>query len=153
MNIQHNPIFDTDAIIQHYEAKDGVTIKYICTSALNHGTVAADIFYRETAHPDFGNRYFGLYVNHYFGDDSGARVMITNADCIEDLDFNMVDIDGTLHYSQHRHDFRNVGDVSIDGGRSYTRLVGNVHRPQKSLKVKNGEFIEEREIQITSLEK
>ena len=141
MNIKHNPIFDTSAIIQHYEAKDGVPIKYICTSALNHGTVAADVFYRETAHPDFGNKYFGLYLNPYSGEPGGSRIMITNADCIENLDFEVVDVDGTLHYSQHRHDFRSVGDVAIDGGRAYIRLVGNVSRPRKTLKVKNGEFI------------
>lgn len=141
MTIQHNPIFDTEAIIQHYEVKDGVPIRYICTSALNHGTVAADIFYRETAHPEFGNKYFGLYINPYADHDSGSRIMITNADCIEDLDFEMVDVDGTLHYSQHRYDFRSVGDVSIDGGRAYCRLVGNVSRPRKTFKIKNGEFI------------
>lgn len=140
MNIKHNPIFDTETVIRHYEAKDGVPIKYVCTSAINHGTVAADIFYRETAHPTFGNRYFGLYINPH--SDGGAQVMITNADGIESLDFTMVDVDGELHYSQHRHDFRSVGDVAIDGGRAYTRLVGNIDHPQKALKVVNGEFVD-----------
>lgn len=139
MNIKHNPIFDITAVIKHYEAKDGVPIKYVCTSAINHGTVAADIFYRETAHPVFGNRYFGLYVNPYH--NGGTQVMITNADGIEGLDFTMIDIDGELHYSQHRHDFRTVGDVSIDGGRAYTRLVGNINRPQKNFNVVDGVFV------------
>lgn len=142
MNIQHNPIFDTNTIIKHYEEKDGVPITYVCTSALNHGTLAADIFYRETPHPDFGNRYFGLYVNSFGGD---SRIMITNADAIENLDFNMVEVDDKLHYSQHRHDYRSVGDVAIDGGRSYCRMVGNLSHPKFYLKVKDGKFVEVKE--------
>ncbi len=63
MNIKHNPIFDTDTVIASYEKKDGVPITYVCTSALNHGTLATDVFYRETPHPEFGNRYFALYMN------------------------------------------------------------------------------------------
>lgn len=145
MNIKHRPIFDTETIINHYEAKDGVPIKYVCTSALNHGTVASDIFYRETPHPNFGNRYFALYNNPYAG-NGGANIMITNADCVEDLDFEMVEVDEQLHYSQHRHDFHSVGDVSIDGGRSYIRLVGNISRPVVSLRVKDGNFLKKMQI-------
>lgn len=143
MNIQHNPIFDTERVCELYSSKDGVPVKYVCTSAPNeHASYAADIFYRETPHPEFGNRYFGLYYNMV---DTRVtqhpQAMITNCDGIENLDFEMVDVDGTLHYSQHRHDFRSVDDVSIDGGRAYIRLVGNISRPRKSLKIKNGEFI------------
>lgn len=94
-----------------------------------------DIFYRETPHPDFGNRYFGLYYGY---DD---RLYITNADAIEATEFTMVEVDGQLHYSQHRHDFHTIDDVSIDGGRAYTRLVGNVTYKTRTLKVLNGEFI------------
>lgn len=140
MNIKHNPIFDTQKVERIYTEKDGVPVKYVCTSAANkHGSFAVDIFYRETPHPEFGNRYFGLYRNPY---SENAEIMITNADKIEDMTFDMVEVDGTLHYSQHRHDFRSVGDVAIDGGRSYTKRVGNLSRPVKSLKVKNGEFVD-----------
>lgn len=140
MNIKHNPIFDTQKVERIYTEKDGVPVKYVCTSAVNeHGSFAVDIFYRETAHPEFGNRYFGLYRNPY---SENVEIMITNADKIEDMIFDMVEVDGTLHYSQHRHDFRSVGDVAIDGGRSYMKRVGNLSRPVKSLKVKNGEFVD-----------
>jgi hypothetical protein len=67
--------------------------------------------------------------------------MITNADMVEDANFDMVDVDGTLHYSQHRHDFYSVGDVSIDGGRAYLRRVGNINYPVVSLRLKDGEFV------------
>lgn len=144
MNIQHRPIFDTDKVCKHYSEKDGVQIKYVCTSALGHEAQAMDIFYRETPHPEFGNHYFGLYWRrlHF---ELPAELMITNADKIEDAEFGMVEVDGGLHYSQHRHDFYSVGDVAVDGGRSYFKRVGDLSVPTKWLKVKNGEFVEEKD--------
>jgi hypothetical protein len=139
MNIHHRPIFDTKAIIKHYSEKDGVPISYVCTSALNHGTVATDIFYRETPHPEFGNRYFAIYKNSYA---DNAQVMITNADSIEDLEFGMKEVESAWHYSQHRHDFYTVGKVSLDGGRAYFRVVGEINLPTKMLRVKDGKFVE-----------
>jgi hypothetical protein len=117
-NIIHNPIFDTLKIEDHYSKKDGVDVKYVCTSAPNeYGTYAADIFYRETPHPEFGNRYFGLYLNH------DNQIMITNADTIEDLEFTCIeDSKGDLHYSAHRHDYKVLDNENmIDGGRSYIK--------------------------------
>lgn len=99
-----------------------------------------DIFYRETPHPEFGNRYFGLYHNQSFSSD--GMIMITNADKIEDVEFGMKEHDGEWHYSQHRHDFYTVGDVSLDGGRAYFRCVGNVRSLTKWFEVRNGEFVE-----------
>jgi hypothetical protein len=64
MNIQHNPIFDTAKVEKLYTEKDGVEVKYVCTSALGSQEFATDIFYRATPHPQFGNRYFALYQNH-----------------------------------------------------------------------------------------
>lgn len=139
MKIHHRPIFDTEKVIKHYSEKDGVPIRYVCTSAINTGTHAVDVFYRETPHPNFGNRYFGLYINNY-ADDS--QIMITNADAIEDVEFGMKEHDGEWHYSQHRHDFYTIGDVSLDGGRAYFRCVGNVNSPTKFFGVKNGKFVE-----------
>jgi len=136
MNIQHNPYLDVEKAAKLYSEKDGVDIRYVCTSAMSsHAGQAADIFYRETPHPEFGNRYFGLYRN------INGQLMITAADGIEDLEFNMVEVDGGLHYSQHRHDYRVVGGVAIDGGRSYLRRSGDLSIPVKQLKVKDGEFV------------
>lgn len=136
MTIAHRPIFDTKKVEELYSKKDGVPVKYVCTSALGSEAQAMDIFYRDTPHPEFGNRYFGLYHN-------GDHVMVTNADAIENAEFGMKEVDGKWHYSQHRHDFYTVGDVSLDGGRAYFRCVGNVNKPTKWLKVKDGEFVEE----------
>jgi hypothetical protein len=140
MNIRHNPKLDVQKAAQLYSEKDGVPVKYICTSSISKfGSTAADIFFRETPHPEFGNRYFGLFVNHE------GNLMITSADKIEELDFDMVEVNDELHYSQHRHDFRSVGnDVAIDGGRDYFRVsFMDPHSfKRKSLKVKDGEFVE-----------
>lgn len=142
MKIKHRPIFDTAKVENHYSEKDGVPVKYVCTSAPNMGTSSADIFYRETPHPEFGNRYFGLYMNP-FADD--AQIMITNADKIEDLDFDMVEVDGELHYSQNRWDYYHVSeDLAIDGGRAYFKIAGDVRNAKVvRLRVKDGEFVEE----------
>jgi len=136
MNIHHRPLFDTKRVEEFYSEKDGVPVTYVCTSALGSEAQAMDIFYRETPHSEFGNRYFGLYNTNDYG------VMITNADKIEELEFGMKEYNGEWHYSQHRHDFYTIGDTSLDGGRAYFRCVGNVNSPTKFLKIKDGEFME-----------
>lgn len=134
MNINHRPILDKDYVEEFYTKKDGVPVKYVCTSALGDESFAGDIFYRDTPHPKFGNRYLQLYV-------VGLQIFIRSADKIEDKVFIMLDTPSGYHYSQHRHDFFTVGDSSIDGGRAYTRLLGN-NVKTKQFKIKDGEFYE-----------
>lgn len=121
MMIKHEPLFDTQKICEHYSQKDGVPVTYVCTSALGYEAQAMDIFYRETPHPEFGNRYFGLYRNAMSG-----NLMITNADRIEQVEFGLVEDDaGNLQYSAHRHDYKKFENGNmIDGGRSYIRSSG-----------------------------
>ena len=136
--IVHNPIFDTLKMEDHYSKKDGVEVKYVCTSAPNeYGTYAADIFYRETPHPEFGNRYFGLYLHN------DNQIMITNADRLEDLEFGMIEGPNGWEYSQHRHDYRQVGECAVDGGRAYFKRAGNLDAPVKYMKIVDGKFVEE----------
>jgi len=142
MNIHHRPITDTEKVVEHYSKKDGVPVRYVCTSALSTEARAMDIFYRETPHPEFGNRYFGLYW-HRLHFELPAKLMITNADAIETAEFGMVKVNGKLHYSQHRHDFYSVGNTAIDGGRAYFRRVGDINTPAQWFVVKDGEFIED----------
>jgi len=130
---KHDPILNIDKVEKFYSEKDGVAVKYVCTSALGNEAQAMDIFYRETPHPEFGNRYFGLYINHM------DQVMITNADKIEAAEFAMItDDNGDLHYSAHRHDYKVIDGQMIDGGRAYIRSNGavNVYR------IKDGEFVQ-----------
>ena len=136
--IKHEPQFDTDKICEHYTEKDGVPVKYVCTSAANHGTAAMDVFYRSTPHPEFGNHYFGLYRNPYA---DNATVMITNADSIESLEFGMIeDDDGNLQYSSHRWDYKQFKNGNmIDGGRSY---IKSSMCPIHMHVVRDGEMVE-----------
>jgi hypothetical protein len=143
MNINHSPLFDTAKIEAHYSEKDGVPVKYVCTSATNeHAANAADIFYRAEPHPEFGNRYFGLYYSTDTRLIQKRHMMITNADMIETLEFGMIEGPEGWEYSQHRHDYRTVGDCAVDGGRSYFKRVGNLSVTCKFMKVVNGEFVD-----------
>jgi hypothetical protein len=134
--IKHEPQFDTNKICKHYSEKDGVPVKYVCTSALGHEAQAMDIFYRDTPHPEFGNRYMGLYYHPMSGD-----LMITNADRIESVEFGLVEDDtGDLQYSAHRHDYKKFENGNmIDGGRAYIRCAAN---EVKHYVVRNGEMVE-----------
>lgn len=137
--INHAPIFNVEKVEEHYSKKDGVPVKYVCTSSPNlHGTTPADIFYRETPHPKFGNKYFGL-----FKDSITENLMITNADELEGAEFVMIqDRDGKYWYSSHRHDCLFVDGGMIDGGRSYVRTNGC----ETSLfKIENGELVKQHE--------
>lgn len=135
--IINNPVYiDPKKVEEIYTERDGVPVKYVCSSALDNEEFALDIFYRETPHPKFGNRYFGLYVN------GTGHLMIVGADKIEAAEFAMLaDKNGDLHYSAHRHDFKNVEGVGfIDGGRAYTRMGGNPIPTPLYYKMKDGEF-------------
>ena len=130
--IKHYPQLDTAKVIEYYEEKDNVTITYICTTDLRVSDHPVDIFFRESPHPEFGNRYFGLYA--YNGD-----VMICNADNVEELEFGVVENDaGQLEYSQSHHDYKSFDNGSmIDGGRAYIRC----NTGYELFKVKDGQFV------------
>lgn len=145
MNIKHHPLFDTARAEKLYSEKDNVTVKYVCTSAIGSEAQAMDIFYRETPHPEFGNRYFGIYHATGYGAALEPQIMITNADKIETLEFGMIEGTEGWEYSQHRHDYRSVGDCAVDGGRSYFRRVGDLSVPTKYMKLVDGEFVDEKQ--------
>lgn len=141
--IKHHPIFDTRRVIDVYSKKDGVPIYYVCTTALDDGTTAGDVFFRETPHPEFGNRYFRLSWQMVGLDAVQPTLMIGNADIVEDLNFDMIKGSGGWEYSQHRHDLREVPGtgLAIDGGRAYCRLVGNnMGHESRSFQVINGKM-------------
>ena len=119
MNIKHYPILDIEKIIKHYEEKDGVPITYVCTTDLRASDNPVDIFFRESPHPEFGNRYFGL--RYHLG-----NVYINNADQVEELEFGVVENDtNELEYSQSHHDYKSFKNGNmIDGGRVYIRTSG-----------------------------
>jgi hypothetical protein len=131
MDIKHPKIFDTDIVESHYTEKDGVPVKYVCTTDLKASDRPADIFYRGTPHPEFGNRYFGLLRNN-------DRVLITNADMVEDFEFGMIkDKHNQWFYSSSHHDCIFIDGKMIDGGRKYIRSTGT----DGVFKIKNGSFV------------
>ena len=131
MNIQHEPLFDTGKVEQIYSEKDGVEVRYVCTTDLRASDVPVDVFYRPTPHPQFGNRYFGIYYDHV-----RDCTMITNADVVESFEFGMIEVDGKYYYSQSHHDYKVVEGKMIDGGRAYIRSShGTV-----TMHLRNGKF-------------
>lgn len=136
MNIRHPSIFNTERVEKLYSEKDGVPVKYVCTTDLSMSDVPADIFYRESPHPEFGNRYFGLYRNPDPASD--GTLMITGADKVEEFEFGMIkDSDDNYYYSSSHHDCIFIEGKMIDGGREYIRSTGL----DVVFKIKNGEFI------------
>lgn len=136
MNIRHPSIFNTERVEKLYSEKDGVPVKYVCTTDLSMSDVPADIFYRESPHPEFGNRYFGLFRNPDPASD--GTLMITGADKVEEFEFGMIkDSDDNYYYSSSHHDCIFIEGKMIDGGCEYIRSTGL----DVVFKIKNGEFI------------
>jgi hypothetical protein len=131
MNIQHSPLFNTKKAEELYTEKDGVEVKYVCTTDLRNSDIPADIFYRETPHPEFGNYYFGLLRHN-------DQTLVTDADIVESFDFGMIESKGKYYYSQHRHDYKVIDDKMIDGGRAYIR--SGTHDVDV-FKIQDGEFV------------
>jgi len=130
--IKHSPITNTNKIIDHYSEKDGVDIRYVCTTDLHESDLPIDIFYRTTPHPKFNNRYFGIYFRNNVA-------MICNADKVEELTFGMVaNGNGELEYSSSHHDYKSFKNGNmIDGGRVYIRYNGLL----STYVVRDGEII------------
>jgi len=140
MNIKHYPQFNTENVCKTYSEKDGVEVKYVCTTDLRASDVPVDVYYRATPHPEFGNHYFGLYWDHV-----RDCTMITNADIVQELEFGVVQNDnGELEYSESHHAYKHFENGNmIDGGRQYIRSSHDVD----VLKVKDGKFVKSEERQ------
>ena len=152
--VVNRPQFDTVLVSRHYSQKDGVGIRYVCTTELQPRGVPYDVFYRDTPHPEFGNKYFGLGYDPNWVQGVDPQLLITNADRVEDLSFDMiVDSEGHWHYSRYTHDCHYLDTemlidgnkvaheasmTLIDGGRSYTRTGGTFET--KSFVIKEGYF-------------
>ena len=94
----------------------------------------AAVFYNpKPDKPEYSN-YFGLFVQN-------DTVIITNALVVTEGSWNgMVADNGEVVYSRYRHDFRTStdGSVTVDGGRDYFRILGNILNPKVCVTVKEG---------------
>jgi hypothetical protein len=142
-NINHRPITKVQSVIEAYTKKDGVTITYVCTTSTEHGAGFGDVFYRDTPHPEFGNRYFMISIDTTTRLTKEPLYLISDADWVEDLSFGMVEVAGQYHYSRGRHDYLEVDGFTVDGGRSYVSRGGATVPPVINLKVKDGNFVED----------
>ena len=138
MNIKHKPQFNTEKVTAHYSKKDGVPVKYVCTSDLDESDIPLDIYYRDSPHPDYNNYYFGLYT------DEEDIMMICKADAIEKCEFGMISESNKDEwvYSQSHHDYVETDTGFIDGGRKYIKRGGDLETQEHVVyKVLDGEFV------------
>lgn len=131
--LNHTSQFDTDKVIDFFSKKDDVPFIYVCTTTLNDGKYPADVFYRQTPHPKFGNKYLGVFM-------ADQKTYVCNADCVEHYVFGMVkDENNVLNYSTYRYDYKSFSNGNmIDGGRDYTRFAGDI----TYVVVRDGNFFE-----------
>ena len=92
------------------------------------------IFWNDTAHPQGSNWMALFYYNDWFVRD-GITASQLPINCV-------VSNDKQVLFSKSRHDFRSShdGSVSVDGGRDYTRVLGNIHCEHVWLVPQNGEL-------------
>ena len=132
MDIKHDTLTNVDQIIKTYKQTEGVDVKYVCTTDIVTGNTPADIFYRDTKHPEYNNNYFGLLING----ESGVTIM--NADMVTELHFGMVENDdGLYEYSRTADDtkvFANGNEIA--GGR--LKIVSNA--PCDIFKIVDGDM-------------
>jgi len=80
------------------------------------------LFWNDVAHPQ-GSNWMGLFRSNkewYVKDGITASRLPINC---------AVSNDKQVLFSKYRHDFRSSrdGSVTVDGGRDYTRMLGNIH--------------------------
>ncbi len=93
-----------------------------------HKNTPVSIFWQDERHPQ-GSNFFAL---HYYHDG----LLISNGAFILDQVIEGVLLpNGDVIYSRHVHDYCQYGDVAIDGGREYTRVVGNLMHPIVEIRV------------------
>lgn len=128
---------------QHYNAT------YVGDFCLKHSTEGWDnnvvaVFYQETPpQPDYSH-YFAIRIRE------GHAYIMSGASAVAEPIEAIVARNGEVVYSRCRWDYRTSkdGSVSIDGGRDYTRLVGDASINAKRVLLKvNGPNIEVHDVE------
>ena len=84
----------------------------------------ANIFYQEEAHPQ-GSNYFAIYIEPFTNQWMVTDALSSVQDPIQAFRLKNT---GAFKWSHYRHDMREVvSGLYIDGGRDYTRIVGDVN--------------------------
>ena len=95
----------------------------------------AAIFYTEEKHPQ-GSNYFALYEDRGTRLTKGPRFMITDG-ISATKEFIGLQIGDDIIYSRYRHDYRELGEAMIDGGRDYVKYNPKVGKLVKLKVVKD----------------
>ena len=138
MAIIHNPVANTEAVVNHFTTGYR-TVEYVCTTDVyqveTDETNYCDVFVQWPRHEAYGNQYFGFYTE-------GDVQKICNADKVEDYIFGMVENDnGDLVYSANTIDYQSFDNGNwISGGRDTLQFNGDI----SYYKLANGEFYEVR---------
>jgi hypothetical protein len=77
------------------------------------------IFYTETPHPH-GSNYFAMYLHP----TKREHLMICDGITAVKETYLGLKVDDNVIYSRYRHDFRELNDMFVDGGRDYFRSSG-----------------------------
>jgi hypothetical protein len=122
---------DVAAIEKRY---GGTYIGDFCLKTTNNGwsEQPAAIFYQPNPNLSLGHtHYYGIFVRFISLHSDEGELYITSGDsAFSENIAGMIADDGEVIYSCYRHDYHTSTDksVSIDGGRDYTRIVGNPNR-------------------------
>lgn len=108
--------------------------RFVCEWNVKQDDNPMLIFWNDTAHPQGSNWMALFYYNDWFVRD-GITASQLPIQCV-------VSNDKQVLFSKSRHDFRTSedGSVSVDGGRDYTRVLGNVRCERVWLVPQNGEL-------------
>lgn len=108
--------------------------RFVCEWNVKQDDNPMLIFWNDIAHPQGSNWMALFYYNDWFVRD-GITASQLPIQCV-------VSNDKQVLFSKSRHDFRSSqdGSVSVDGGREYTRVLGNVRCERVWLVPQNGEL-------------
>jgi len=140
MIIIESAIFSTEGIKNIEKRRKA---KYVCDTEFEGVPVC--VFYCDEEHPVSHSRYMAIYYKYPFGSEESPDMYVTDGSPIEDQEIKGIKLeDGTIIFSRSRHDFFRYKDsVAIDGGRAYTRVVGDSPYKIVTLKVKEGKLYEQ----------
>lgn len=133
MNILNECSFLKEHMIKKIE--EAYKCKYVLESCIRDrsnqwANVPCAIFYNEEAHPS-GSNYMAMFLN-----SDGKHLSVTDGISATEPFNGLMTEDGTVIYSHYRHDFRQHGDVFVDGGRDYFKSGGSGIEKAKIVKLK-----------------
>jgi hypothetical protein len=114
-----------------------------CDSKGNWSNNPGLLFYQQHPRIDLGHsNYFIIYKSTKTRITLEQQIMITNGqNTIDNLILETIESNRYLIYSHYRHHFHG-SPIAIDGGRSYTRLIGDgcYVIPRYNFKIIDGKF-------------